>query len=66
MRVEIQDAGGKPLPGFALSDADHVIGDEISRVVTWGGKSDVRKLAGSTVRLRLVMLDADLYSLHFE
>lgn len=66
IRVEIQDANGQPLPGFALKDADHVIGDEVSRVVTWGGKSDVAPLSGKPIRLRFVMRDADVYSLRFE
>lgn len=66
IRVEVQDADGRPLPGFALDDADEVIGDEISRVVTWKGKGDVAALSGKPVRLRFVMRDADLYSLRFE
>jgi hypothetical protein len=65
IRVEIQDAEGQAIPGFTLNDADSIVGDEISRVVTWGGKSDVGPLAGKPVRLRFLMRDADLYSVQF-
>jgi len=65
LRVELQDAAGKPLPGFALADAVEQIGDEIERVVTWKRSRDLSKLAGQPVRLRFAMKDADLYSLRF-
>jgi hypothetical protein len=65
LRVEIQDATGKPLPGFSLSDAVEQVGDEIERVVTWKSGRDVSKLSGRPVRLRFAMQDADLYSLRF-
>ena len=41
IRVEIQDAAGKPLPGFALADAVETIGNETDRVVRWKAGSDV-------------------------
>ncbi|NLE38573.1 MAG: hypothetical protein GX621_11160 [Pirellulaceae bacterium] len=66
IRVEIQDAQGKPIPGYTLDDADEVIGNEIDRSVRWRGKEDVSPLAGQPIRLRFVMKDADLYALKFE
>ncbi len=65
VRVEIQDAAGKPIPGFALADCPEIFGDRIEQVVAWKGGTDVSKLAGRPVRLRFVMKDADLYSLRF-
>jgi hypothetical protein len=65
VRVELQDAGGMPIPGFALEEAREQIGNEIERVVTWSGGSDVSALAGKPVRLRFGMKDADVYSLRF-
>jgi hypothetical protein len=65
IRVEIQAPDGKPMEGFALADCPEIYGDAIQRVVGWQGGSDVSKLAGRPVRLRLVMRDADLYSLCF-
>jgi hypothetical protein len=65
IRVEIQDAAGNPLPGFALADAVETIGNEIDRVVRWKSGTDVSALAGKPVRLRFVMHDARLYALWF-
>lgn len=65
IRVEIQDAEGKPISGFAIADSIEILGDDIARVVTWKGGAPLSKLAGRTVRLRFVMRDADLYSLRF-
>ena len=64
-RVELQDADGKPIEGYALSDCDEIYGDDLERIVTWRGRADVRALAGQTVRLRFALSDADLYSLQF-
>lgn len=65
IRVEIQDADGKPIPGFTLADSQELIGNEISRAASWKGSKDVSKLAGKPVRLKFVMKDADLYALQF-
>ena len=65
LRVEIQDDAGEPIEGFALDDCPGVHGDEIEQVVTWGSGSDVSRLAGTPIRLRFVLQDADLYSIRF-
>ena len=65
IRVEIQSAAGKPLPGFSLNDCSEVFGDAIDRTVEWKGTSDVSSLSGKTVRLRFVLKDAELYALKF-
>jgi len=65
LKVEIQDEKGQPVEGFSLKECPEIIGDEISRIVSWKGGSDVESLAGKTVRLRFAMKDADLYSLRF-
>jgi hypothetical protein len=66
VRVEVQDAAGRPVPGFALADAVETIGNETDRAVRWKGGSDVSVLAGKPVRLRFVMKDARLYSFRFQ
>lgn len=63
--VEIQDAAGKPLPGYALADAVETIGNEIDRTVRWKSGPDVSPLAGKPVRLRFVLHDARVYALQF-
>jgi hypothetical protein len=64
VKVEIQDAAGKPLPGYALADCKPLAGDSIEQPVQWTG-GDVTTLSGGPVRLRFVMQDADVYSLKF-
>jgi hypothetical protein len=66
IRVEIQDAAGKPLPGHTLTDGVELIGNEIGRVVQWKSGRDLGSLAGKPIRLRFVMHDARLYSLYFQ
>ncbi len=65
VRVEIQDADGRPIPGFALADCHAQYGDELDRVVSWKSGTDVGQLAGRPVRLRVELKDADLYALRF-
>jgi hypothetical protein len=65
IRVEIQDAAGKPIPGYTLADSVETIGNEIERAVRWKSGSDVSGLAGKPIRLRFVMRDARLYSMWF-
>lgn len=65
VQVEIQDAQGRPLPGFALEDCIEQVGDEIERTVTWKAGGDVSGLAGQPVRLRFAMRDADVFAVRF-
>jgi hypothetical protein len=64
-RVEIQDAGGRPLPGLTLAECAPVTGDRIDQAVSWKG-GDLGALAGRPVRLRFVLEDADLFSMQFK
>jgi len=66
VKVEIVDEIGKPFPGFSLADCEEIVGDEISRAVSWKTQADLSTLAGRTVRLRFSMKDADLYSIQFQ
>ena len=50
------------LEGFGLEDADLLRGDEISRVVSWGGRSDLGALRGRNISLRLHMARARVFS----
>ena len=65
LQVEIQDEGGKPMRGFGLSDTDPVVGNAISKNVTWKGKSDLSKLVGKPIRLHFVLRDMKLYAFQF-
>ena len=66
VKVEIQDANGKPMPGFTLSDCEEHFGDSLARTVVWKNGTNVSALAGKPVRLRFVLEDADVYSFRFE
>ena len=63
--MEVQDRLGYALPGFAMDDCHEVFGDDLERVVSWQGDGDLVALAGTPVRLRFELRDADLYSLRF-
>lgn len=65
VRVELQGADGKALPGFSLDDCDPIWGDHIARTVTRNKGSDLGALAGKPVKLRFVMNDADLFAIKF-
>lgn len=64
LRVEIQNADGQPLPGFAAADCKEIFGNRLEWPVNWKG-GDLAKLAGRVARLRFVMKDADVYALQF-
>ncbi len=65
VKVELQDAAGKPLPGYGLADCPDIFGDSLEHVVTWKGGSDISALAGTPIRLRITLRDADLFALRF-
>lgn len=65
IRFEIQNEDGNPFPGYRMEDSQIVIGNEISRMVLWNGNGDLKELEGKTIRLRIFMKDADLYSIRF-
>jgi len=65
LEVEILDANGKPLNGFTRDDADAVTGDSVQHTVTWNGGSDVSKLEGKPVALRLYLRHGRLFSFQF-
>ena len=61
---------GHPLPGFEMDAADAVLGNGVSKPVTWHGpddrrSGDVSAAAGRPVRLRFVMRDVKLYAFQF-
>jgi hypothetical protein len=65
LRLELQTADGQPIPGYTLEDCPETFGDAVDRTVTWKSGSRVDQLAGTPLRLRFVLHDADLYSFRF-
>ncbi|HQX51617.1 MAG TPA: hypothetical protein PLY87_14405 [Planctomycetaceae bacterium] len=65
IQIIIHDIDDKPIDGFGIDNSVPLFGDTIQRTVRWKNGSDVSKLAGQPVRLRIVLYDAHLYSLTF-
>ncbi len=65
IRVELLDDTGVIIPGFEANNCFEIIGNQIARAVRWGDSADLSALAGTPIRLRFVMKDADLYSIQF-
>ena len=63
--VELQDADGKPIPGFTLADCEEIGGNFIDQSVYWKGKTDVTSLAGKAVRIHFKLKRAKLYAFQF-
>lgn len=63
--VELQDAEGHPLPGFALSDCEEIGGNFIDQQVYWKGSADVSSLAGKPIRIHFKLKRAKLYAFQF-
>jgi len=63
VQVEVQDAQGSPISGFAASDMEALFGDELDAAVHWKAKHDLSQLVGKEVRFRFVMKDADLFTI---
>ena len=63
--MEIQDAAGQPIPGFALAECREINKDDLACVVSWKNGSDLSSLAGKPIRLRFRLKDADLFAFQF-
>ena len=66
IRVELlRDQMNTPVEGFSLDDCVEVLGDDLERVVRWRDGRELGGLAGTPIRLRFVLRDADLFSFRF-
>jgi len=65
IRCELQDETGSPIPGYTLDESDEILGDGIRQAMSWQGGSELKQFSGKPIRLRFVMVDADLYSIQF-
>jgi len=64
-RFELQDATGKPIPGFSLADSMPLRVDATATTAGWKRGSDLSALAGKPVRLRVEFTGAKLYAFQF-
>lgn len=69
IRLELQDERGHPIPGYELENSPPLWGDQIAHAVAWTANprwgTSLKKLEGTPIRLRVVLRDADLYSIQF-
>jgi hypothetical protein len=65
VRAALLDENSKPIPGFALADADPVKSNDVEKIVTWKGHSDLKALVGRTVKLQLQIEKAKVFALQF-
>ena len=65
IQIELQDAVGNPIPGFALNDMKPIFGDELERTVSWENGSDLSQFAGKPIRIHFVLNDADIFAFQF-
>lgn len=65
IRVELQQPDGTPLPEFSLENCDLIFGDHVERAVSWNARTELKPLAGTPLKIRFELRDADLYSIQF-
>ena len=61
-RVEVHDETGRAIRGFSLRSAVPATGDSVRCVVRWRSGSDIARLAGKTVKLKIHLKGAKLYA----
>ena len=66
IRFQFETPKGDLIEGFRLEECDELVGNAIERYVTFNGSSDLGRLVGKPLCLRVSMHDADLYSLQFK
>ena len=66
LKMQFETPDGRVIKGFGLSDCQEIVGDEIERHVRFKDSTDLSRLPGKPVRLRVAMKDADLYSIQFQ
>lgn len=65
IRVALLHEDGSAIDGYGLDDCPEIIGNMVDQPIAWQDKEDIRALAGTPIRLHLVMKDADLYAIQF-
>lgn len=65
LKVEILDASGHALWGYARAEADRLMFNGLAQVASWRGAADLSALAGRQVRLRFIGQFVKLYGFQF-
>jgi hypothetical protein len=65
IRVELLDARGKPIPGYAREDALELVGNQLDAPVRWKEHESMETLIDTPLRVNFLINDADLYAIQF-
>lgn len=65
IQIELLDENNKVINGFSRNDCDNIVGDEISRIVSWKNKSDLSSLKNKVVKMKFYLKDADVFSFKY-
>lgn len=63
--IEFLDEKGNSIPGFSKEECQTIIGNELARTIYWNKSTDVSRLSGKPVRMKIYLKDADIYSFRF-
>ncbi|WP_437223699.1 hypothetical protein SH661x_003319 [Planctomicrobium sp. SH661] len=64
IRAELLNDKGEPIKGFTLADSNPLKGDHLNAPVAWKNQAELPATAGQPVKLRLMLKNAQVYSLH--
>ena len=65
LKVELCDIDGRPLPGYTAAEADWQFYNDVRRIITWRGSSQLPALPQQIVRLRFSGAGVRLYACQF-
>jgi len=65
LKIEILHGDNSPIEGYTSDDCKPLNGDEIWENVIWKKETDVSKLQGNHVRIRVTLFDAKIYGFRF-
>ena len=65
IRVALLNPDGTPVDGYNAETCQEIIGNMLDRPVQWENGADIGAFAGTPLRLRFHMKDADLYAIQF-
>ena len=61
VKVAVCDETGKPFPERSTSDMAPLFGDQLDAMVQWNEGADLSRFQERPIRLRLELLDADVF-----
>ena len=65
IKVEVVGEDGNTVAGRSFDDCDPISGNDLNRLVTWKGDSDIKIPENTPVKLRFQLIKTDLFSVRF-